>query len=300
MKDQCRRGSVIALSSVFAPLVVSALACADASPPFATVSVSVPGKDPIKETIQGTPAAGGSQLYSTSIAGGDGTWTVSVNLTVDWTSNPSTSIVGTIIAKNLGTATLDFTVDFDVDICPAISEGAVNGGNGKLTLVTDGPGALTCGEAPAVFGVKMNGELDSAIFWCPFQLATTGSGSMSSTSTFGLPGPSDPGPRDVSSIGTQLAFHLTGGDTATAWGVLLFKDQNGVTPSLCPADLDGNGAVDGSDLAELFSQWGSEASCPSDLAGDLTGDGEVNGDDLVELIVSWGICGDDLVKEDKR
>ncbi|MBL9148887.1 MAG: hypothetical protein JNM94_09365 [Phycisphaerae bacterium] len=263
------------------------------------MSVSIPGAEPVKQSVDGTPVAGGSQLYVTSFAAPDGSWTVNVSLTVDWTSNPSTSIIGTVVTKNLSAEPIQFTIDFDVDICPSITEGAVNGGNGKLTLVTDGPGAMTCGDEPAVYGVKMNGELDSALFWCPFTLATTGSGSMSSTATFGLPGPSHPGPRNVSSIGTQLAFHLTPGDTATAWGILLFKDENGVTPALCPADLDGNGAVDGSDLGELFAQWGFESSCPSSLSGDLTGDGEVNADDLLELIVSWGICGDEL-KNDNR
>lgn len=53
----------------------------------------------------------------------------------------------------------------------------------------------------------------------------------------------------------------------------------------CPADLDGNGSVGGSDLGLLFVAWGP---CPADCAADLDGDGVVGGSDLGLLFVSWG------------
>lgn len=54
----------------------------------------------------------------------------------------------------------------------------------------------------------------------------------------------------------------------------------------CAADLNGDGVVDGADLASLLSNWG-----PNEGAADLTGDGVVNGADLANLLSGWGACG---------
>src|SRR5690606_22099058 len=48
-----------------------------------------------------------------------------------------------------------------------------------------------------------------------------------------------------------------------------------------PADLNGDGLVNGADLANLLSQWGQLGSA------DLTGDGVVNGADLAALLAAW-------------
>ncbi|MDZ4831263.1 MAG: hypothetical protein SGJ09_13835 [Phycisphaerae bacterium] len=48
-----------------------------------------------------------------------------------------------------------------------------------------------------------------------------------------------------------------------------------------PADLDGNGTVDGADLAILLGQWGADGSA------DITGDGVVDGADLATLLGAW-------------
>ncbi len=49
-----------------------------------------------------------------------------------------------------------------------------------------------------------------------------------------------------------------------------------------PADLNGDGVVDGADLGLLLSNWGNPGN------GDLNGDGTVNGADLGLLLASWG------------
>jgi hypothetical protein len=54
--------------------------------------------------------------------------------------------------------------------------------------------------------------------------------------------------------------------------------------SSCPADLDGSGAVDAGDLAELISAWGSAG------AADLDGSGTVGASDLAALLSAWGSC----------
>jgi hypothetical protein len=58
-------------------------------------------------------------------------------------------------------------------------------------------------------------------------------------------------------------------------------------PAPCPADLTGDGVVNGADIAALLGAWGPcSGSCPADL----TGDGVVNGADLAALLGAWGDC----------
>lgn len=54
--------------------------------------------------------------------------------------------------------------------------------------------------------------------------------------------------------------------------------------TLCPADLNCSGLVDGADLSELLSQWGSAGRA------DLNGSGNVDGADLSALLAAWGAC----------
>jgi hypothetical protein len=54
---------------------------------------------------------------------------------------------------------------------------------------------------------------------------------------------------------------------------------------LCPADFDGNDAVDGADLGLLLGAWGGAS-----LAFDLDDSGAVDGADLGLLLGAWGGC----------
>lgn len=54
--------------------------------------------------------------------------------------------------------------------------------------------------------------------------------------------------------------------------------------SSCPADLDGSGAVDALDLAQLLGEWGT------DSAADFDGSGSVDALDLAALLSAWGDC----------
>jgi hypothetical protein len=61
----------------------------------------------------------------------------------------------------------------------------------------------------------------------------------------------------------------------------------------CPADLDGNGIINGFDLAILLGQWtgaGAYAPCPPHKNADLNGDCKINGFDLAILLGLWGPC----------
>lgn len=52
----------------------------------------------------------------------------------------------------------------------------------------------------------------------------------------------------------------------------------------CIGDLNGDGTVDGSDLAIVLGNWGNAGT------GDLTGNGNVDGADLAIVLGNWGPC----------
>lgn len=55
----------------------------------------------------------------------------------------------------------------------------------------------------------------------------------------------------------------------------------------CPADINGDGEVNGQDLGILLSAWGASAPSPADL----NGDGTVDATDLATMLALWGPCG---------
>lgn len=65
----------------------------------------------------------------------------------------------------------------------------------------------------------------------------------------------------------------------TGWRLLI---QNDCAVAGNPADLNGDGVVNGADLAALLSNWGQAGSA------DLNNDGVTNGADLAQLLSSWG------------
>jgi hypothetical protein len=53
----------------------------------------------------------------------------------------------------------------------------------------------------------------------------------------------------------------------------------------CPADTDGSGTVDVSDILYIVGNWGTDNS-----AADVNGDGIVNVSDILEVVSAWGPC----------
>jgi hypothetical protein len=51
----------------------------------------------------------------------------------------------------------------------------------------------------------------------------------------------------------------------------------------CPGDANGDGSVDGSDLAIVLGAWGT-------AGGDLNEDGQTDGSDLAIVLGAWGQC----------
>lgn len=78
------------------------------------------------------------------------------------------------------------------------------------------------------------------------------------------------------------------GATAATAAVLMLAPialaQSSCTPCTSLSDLNGDGRIDGGDLAILLGSWGNcDAQCPADL----NGDGVVDGLDLCDLLGSW-------------
>lgn len=71
-----------------------------------------------------------------------------------------------------------------------------------------------------------------------------------------------------------------------ALGVSQDSNSDGVPDECtnCPADLDGNGAIEGADLTLLLAGWGSSGN------SDVNGDGTTNGTDLSLVLAAWGSC----------
>ena len=56
--------------------------------------------------------------------------------------------------------------------------------------------------------------------------------------------------------------------------------------SACPADYNGDGNVEVTDLLALLGGWGPTTGHPSDLDED----GQIGVLDLLELLARWGPC----------
>jgi uncharacterized protein (DUF2141 family) len=70
------------------------------------------------------------------------------------------------------------------------------------------------------------------------------------------------------------------GAASTPMTLVLNGTVTGAPP--VPADLNGDGVVDGNDLGLLLAAWGTRGPA------DLNGDGTVDGNDLGLLLAAWG------------
>jgi hypothetical protein len=75
---------------------------------------------------------------------------------------------------------------------------------------------------------------------------------------------------------------LRAGDTTNGLYAIA-RIKLGATTNPCPADVNGSGAVDASDLAAVLAGW--DGASP-----DLNGDGIVNAADLATILAAWGPC----------
>ena len=109
------------------------------------------------------------------------------------------------------------------------------------------------------------------------------------------------GDNEVHSLGNGLL-----GDDETTENIAVTWDGSGVAftpptpgtspiaPPVCPADVNGDGAVNSADLLGVINTWGACPAPPAPCAGDISpqpnGDGIVNVSDLLSVINNWGPC----------
>ena len=82
--------------------------------------------------------------------------------------------------------------------------------------------------------------------------------------------------------GQVILLRIGSADGSTGSGYI-FTECTPMEEPACPADLDGNGIVDGGDLATLLSGWNTPD-------WDLDGDEMVDGTDLATMLGMWGPC----------
>jgi hypothetical protein len=154
----------------------------------------------------------GTFTYDGSAAAGGGGW----NLSWDVTVKEDPFIDGIIAVTNNTAFTQTYTVIFTSPVSPAITPSSLSGASviGNLT-VNGGGGTLGHNAGAAMFTALLDGVPYDTLL--PFDSSVTlafGSGSTGADS-FGLPGLTQPGPAVLTSMGIQLTFTLTPGDSAS-------------------------------------------------------------------------------------
>lgn len=238
--------------------------------------------------VAGTPGANGAVVYSYAYTTASNV-TVKVDLSSDATNNPTASLGGQVTVINNSAIARVLDIIVDAPVCQPLPGGTTFGGSVVCTLTTNADGgAVTCAPgATSVWQGTLNGVNAQGVYFCPFTMGSSGSGTMQSTVLFGTPIPSLSGPPALSMIGSRTRFTITPGEKLVLNSTVIAKSLG--FPDPCPADLDGDGYVNANDLSGVISQWGQMGWC---LAADLNGDGLVDGADMSVIFDQWGYCFD--------
>ncbi len=140
---------------------------------------------------------------------------------VDVEVNPLIS-AGFSVTNNTA-ATQWYTMIFSIGISPSITPTSLIGGSAAFTVTdanNDGATISAPGMGPqAMYTALIDGLPVQTLFDAPYSLsALFPGGSNVAVDQFGLPGPSQPGPQALSTIGLRVDFLLSAGDRATFSG----------------------------------------------------------------------------------
>lgn len=273
--------------AILVPSLTTSVAMA--SPPAASLWWAIDGETPSTTELEGTQGSNGNGSYSTSITAGGGTCTLTLLLNADFTADLQTNVNGQIKLINNGSSVRDIAFGFEVPICPAIDGPSSFGVLTVMTLNTNGPGSIVCVQ-DGLFNATDDGEILKSLYTCPYQLATSGSGTLTANAQFGTPGTSAAGNGPVERQGAFVRCLLSGLDQVTFTFTYNLADDDGIAPAPCQTDLNGDGVVGGQDLTLFLADWDMISECPDLLAGDVNLDGLVNGEDLSLLLSTWGRC----------
>ncbi len=284
-----RRSAPVAVLAAASVAGVVNVAPADFGPPIATLTYRIDGAAPVSTDVVGVVLASGNAIFNKTFQVGQ--FKVIFNYNADLNPSGIVSFNGTTTVENNSASTALFSTEFSAPICPKI-EGSSNIGGSttvKLTANSDG-GTLSCDSSqPWLTAAMANGIWAKKLYFCPFSMGKTGSGSTSTNLTWGTPIPSAPGPAFIDTIGHSSNFSLTPGDKVVF--TLIFASNGPIDDPLldpCAGDVDGNGVVDKDDLLLVLMNFGQGAQCGD--GADTNGDGVVDGVDLSEVLSFWGNC----------
>ncbi|MBL9148886.1 MAG: hypothetical protein JNM94_09360 [Phycisphaerae bacterium] len=277
------------LVGVSASLALASVAMAD--PPEATLFWSVDGGLDQVQPLSGTPNQSGGATYVTSFNTDGGLCKLTLILNADFTADPQANINGQLKIENLSNGPRSVKFGVHLPICPAITSDPAFGVLSVMTLTTDGPGYLVCVE-DGLINFTNGTQTVKSLFTCPYQLGTTGSGTMTSTAQFGTPGASAPTAIEFDELGVYSHCNISESDFVTYSFTFNAKDNDAWAPNPCPPDLTRDGIVNGQDLTLLLATWQDVSSCPQSLSGDVDQNGIVDATDLASVLSSWGSCGE--------
>jgi len=253
-----------------------------------SATISVDGGAQFEVPLTRTQLANGNGKYAGS-ASFDGLDFTIVYVVDEW-SDPMSSVSGQFKCVNSSGATRAIDSGVTFDLCPALAGGTQLGGNFTLLLATNSDGGnVSCiSGVPSLCEVSVGDISAHKMFWCPFSMSSSGSGTMQTGGSFGTPVPSLAGPSSAPTIGSRNHFKLSAGDALTITSNVFVKSLGSSTP--CAGDLNSDGSIDGQDLVTMVSRWGaSDSPC---VVADLNEDGIVDGNDLAVLLSQWGNCAE--------
>jgi hypothetical protein len=190
---------------------------------WATPALAIPvqvyfswGAGPTQNTTLGPTQLGEEAntdgTYSYDGSASTGGW----GLSWDVTAKQDPFIDGVFAVTNNSAGTQTYTIIFTLPIAPQIVPSSLTGASAVGTLTVNcGGGTLGHNAGQAMFTALIDNSPYDTLLPNPsgFTLGF-GSGSTASDS-FGLPGLTQPGPQVLNSIGIQLTFTLTSGDSAS-------------------------------------------------------------------------------------
>jgi len=274
------------MQSTFSPVIVGASVVVPVAVSNAASVVHPLGADAVTATVAGSAGLVGSQTVNVALSPASSTVNLSVNTAAAANINATATI--TTAAEGAQNAT----------IVRSLSGTVLRHARASFSQKTESASATVSASTPP----------DSGLVSFSVPVANFGFNSLQATldidATTGLTAPFavvDGTQLGVGATPTALVFTFDSNGRAPGTyaqtATIATSDQNlpgatsgtmsltlsvTVTASGNPADLDGDGVVNGSDLALLLNQWGAPGSA------DLDGDGIVGGGDLAILLNGWG------------
>ena len=148
----------------------------------------------------------------------DSTWEWSLTGTIEGDADPI--VTNNLVLTNMMATNQTFVITQLIGISPAITPNSLTSGSiaGSITDLNNNGATLTTTNLTAMYTSMIDGSPFTTLLNDPFNVTAVAGGSQAFPLTganFGLPGPSFPGPAANSTIGIQLSFTLTPGDSVS-------------------------------------------------------------------------------------